>query len=138
MFQAEAMGYCTYSIDMVDEDRPDEVALTLVLLAEGGPLLLRILHQPLNEVGAALTDHWCNGCIILHWCKPVLSHKSDKQHPLPAPQRCWHCGVHHSAVHFANILHSLTDNRCHGCSMLQHTTSVWCTCKAQSNEQHQK
>ena len=51
---------------MVDEDGPDEVALTLVLLAEGGPLLLRILHQPLNEVGAALADHWCDGCIILH------------------------------------------------------------------------
>ena len=60
------MGQGAYSIDMVDEDGPDEVALALVLLAEGGPLLLRILHQPLNEVGAALADHWGDGCIILH------------------------------------------------------------------------
>lgn len=50
---------------MVDEDRPDEVVLPLVLLAQGGTLLLSILHQPLNEVGTALTDHWSDGTVVL-------------------------------------------------------------------------
>ena len=51
---------------MIDEDGPDEVVLPLVLLAQGGALLLCILHQALNEVGAALTDHWSDGAVILH------------------------------------------------------------------------
>lgn len=55
----------TYSSDMVDEDRPDEVVLPLVFLAQGGTLLLSVLHQPLNEVGTALTDHWSDGTVIL-------------------------------------------------------------------------
>ena len=50
---------------MVKEKRPDEVVLALVLLAEGGTLLLCILYQALNEVGAALTNHGCDGSIIL-------------------------------------------------------------------------
>lgn len=58
---------------MVNEDRPDEVALALVLLAEGGSLLLGILHQPLNEVGAALTDHRCDGRIILQHSTAYIS-----------------------------------------------------------------
>ena len=51
---------------MVNEDRPDEVVVPLVLLAQGGALLLSILHQPLNEVGTALADHWGDGTVILH------------------------------------------------------------------------
>ena len=51
---------------MVNEDRPDEVVVPLVLLAQGGALLLSILHQALNEVGTALTDHWGDGTVVLH------------------------------------------------------------------------
>ena len=66
-------GMCrTYSIHMVNEDRPDEVVLPLVLLAQGGSLLLGILDQALNEVGAALTDNWSDGTVVLqaspHYC----------------------------------------------------------------------
>jgi len=50
---------------MVNEDGPDEVVVPLVLLAQGGTLLLGILHQALNEVGTALTDHWGDGTVIL-------------------------------------------------------------------------
>ena len=50
---------------MVNEDRPDEVVVPLVLLAQGGALLLGVLHQALNEVGAALADHWGDGTVIL-------------------------------------------------------------------------
>ena len=55
----------TYSIDMVDEDRPDEVVLPLIFLAQSGSLLLGILDQALNEVGTALTDDWGDGTVIL-------------------------------------------------------------------------
>ena len=55
----------TYSVDMVDEDRPDEVVLPLVLLAQSSSLLLSILDQALNEVGTALTDDWGDGTVIL-------------------------------------------------------------------------
>ncbi len=51
---------------MVDKDRPDEVVVPLELLAQRGALLLSILHQALNEVGTALTDHWGDGTVILH------------------------------------------------------------------------
>ncbi len=37
--------------DIVDEGRPDEVALPLVGREEGGALGLRVLHQALDEVG---------------------------------------------------------------------------------------
>ena len=56
----------THSSDMVDENGPDEVVLPLVLLAQGGALLLCVLHQALNEIGAALTDYWSDGAVVLH------------------------------------------------------------------------
>ena len=51
---------------MVDEDRPDEVVLPLVLLVQSSSLLLSILDKALNEVSTALTDDWGDGTVILH------------------------------------------------------------------------
>ena len=58
-------GRGSYRCDMVDEDWPDEVALTLVGLQQLGALGLRVLHQALNEVCAALADHRGDGCVVL-------------------------------------------------------------------------
>lgn len=57
---------------MVDQDRPDEVPLTLVGRQQLGTLLLRILHQALNEVGARLADHGGDCAVVLQ-----VSYNSD-------------------------------------------------------------
>ncbi len=77
---------------MVNEDRPDEVVVPLVLLAQGGALLLGILHQALNEVGTALTDHWGDGTVVLQQpqvceaCKAGKADSIEKQF-----DAVWHC-----------------------------------------------
>lgn len=51
--------------DIVNQQRPDQVALALVRLQQLGALVLRILHQAFDEVRAALADHWRDRGIVL-------------------------------------------------------------------------
>ena len=50
---------------MVDQDRPDQVALALVGLAQLGALGLGVLDQAFDEVRAALADHRRDRAVVL-------------------------------------------------------------------------
>ena len=60
--------------DVVHEDRVDEVALALPLLAECCALLLGVHGQSLNEVCGGLADDGCDGTVVLGHADRQLCH----------------------------------------------------------------
>ena len=60
--------------DIVHQDRVDEVALALPLLAERGALLLGVHGQGLNEVRRGLADNGGDGTVVLRHADRQLCH----------------------------------------------------------------
>ena len=53
--------------DMIQQQRPDEVALSSVFLTEGCSFLLCIHHQAFNEVGRGFCYNWGDITVVLRW-----------------------------------------------------------------------